>query len=111
MSEYHSLLESLHEKYGPLVRQDIGPHTIIHVFDPDDVKAVHGVTGKTPEVPPLQQAAQLYRQKRNLTLGLGNMSVLFNLSIDQFQSIKIICNITDRFEPCPKLNNTNEDLS
>ena len=73
MSEYHIVLENLYRKYGPVVREDIGTETVIHVFDPDDVKTVHGVTGKTPEVPPLQKVAQLYRQKRNLALGLGNM--------------------------------------
>jgi len=73
MADYHNVLRELHNKYGPVVREDIGSETIIHVFDPNDVRTVHSIGGKTPEVPPLQKAAQLYRQQRGLSLGLGNM--------------------------------------
>jgi hypothetical protein len=81
MDDYHNVLRELHAKYGPVVREDIGSDTVIHVFDPDDVKVVHSVGGKTPEVPPLQEAAQLYRQQRGLSLGLGNMWVSNSIKI------------------------------
>ncbi|CAG7828568.1 unnamed protein product [Allacma fusca] len=70
--QYHKVLQTLHAKYGPVVREKIGNRTIVHVFDPDDVKTVHSIDGKMPEVPPLQETTQIYRQKRNLSLGLGN---------------------------------------
>ncbi|XP_035714356.1 probable cytochrome P450 CYP44 isoform X2 [Folsomia candida] len=72
MSRYHIALRDMHAKYGPLVREQRGDHALIHVFDPDDVKAVFSVEGKSPTIPPLQEATQFYRTKRELSLGLGN---------------------------------------
>lgn len=54
MSRYHIALRDMHAKYGPLVREQRGDHALIHVFDPDDVKAVFSVEGKSPTIPPLQ---------------------------------------------------------
>ncbi|ODN05629.1 putative cytochrome P450 CYP44, partial [Orchesella cincta] len=72
ISEYHNVLRNLYDKYGPVVRQDIGNRTVIHAFDPDDVKNVLNSDGKTPIVPPLQETTKLYREKRELSPGLGN---------------------------------------
>ncbi|XP_069693134.1 probable cytochrome P450 CYP44 isoform X4 [Periplaneta americana] len=41
VEKYHMVLEDLYKQYGPLVRQDLGTNTIIHVFDPDDIKTVY----------------------------------------------------------------------
>jgi len=62
----------MYTKYGPLVREDIGTHSIVHVFDPDDVQTVYSAEGKNPFVPPLQETTQIYRRTKNMSLGLGN---------------------------------------
>lgn len=72
ISEYDKVLRKLHARYGPVVRQDIGTRTVIHAFDPDDVQTVLSCDGKTPTVPPLQETTKLYREKRQLSPGLGN---------------------------------------
>ena len=41
-------------RHGPLVRENIGGKTVVHVFDPEDIKNVYSVEGKRPVVPPLQ---------------------------------------------------------
>ena len=41
-------------QHGPLVRENIGGKTVVHVFDPEDIKNVYSVEGKRPVVPPLQ---------------------------------------------------------
>eukprot|EP00095_Tigriopus_kingsejongensis_P008076 maker-scaffold1264_size52097-snap-gene-0.11 protein:Tk08076 transcript:maker-scaffold1264_size52097-snap-gene-0.11-mRNA-1 annotation:"cytochrome p450 cyp44" len=71
-TKYHEALGRLHEMYGPLVKQSIGGRTIVHVFDPDDIKTVYAHEGKWPQVPPLQETTQMYRQQRQMSLGLGN---------------------------------------
>lgn len=73
--EYHETLRKLHKNYGPVVRQDIGRRTVIHAFDPDHVRSVLNADGKTPTVPPLQETTQIYREKRQLSPGLGNTYV------------------------------------
>lgn len=73
IERYHKVLEDLYEKYGPLVRQDLGNGTIIHIFDPEDIRTVYINEGTMPYVVPLQETAQLYRQTRNMSLGLGNV--------------------------------------
>jgi len=73
MNKYHKVLEQLRLKYGPIVQQKLGSETLVHVFDPDDVKKVYQTEGKWPHVAPLQETVQLYRKKRDLSLGLGNL--------------------------------------
>ena len=41
--KYHEALKSLHQQYGPVVRQKIGGKFVVHVFDPEDIKTVIGV--------------------------------------------------------------------
>lgn len=78
--EYHETLRKLHKNYGPVVRQDIGRRTVIHAFDPDHVRSVLNADGKTPTVPPLQETTQIYREKRQLSPGLGNTYVYHFIS-------------------------------
>lgn len=73
MNQYHKVLQQLNNQYGPLVKQQLGSETVVHVFDPDDVKTVYQAEGKWPQVAPLQETVQLYRKKRGLSLGLGNL--------------------------------------
>jgi hypothetical protein len=73
IERYHKVLEDLYKHYGPLVRQDFGTDTVIHVFDPEDIRTVYMNEGTMPHVVPLQETAQLYRQTRDLSLGLGNV--------------------------------------
>jgi len=56
-----------------LVRQKFGTSTVIHVFDPDDIRTVYVHEGTMPHVVPLQETVQLYRQTRDMSLGLGNV--------------------------------------
>ncbi|XP_049783973.1 probable cytochrome P450 CYP44 isoform X1 [Schistocerca cancellata] len=72
--KYHEVLERLHEQYGPIVRETIGSRTVVHVFDPDDIKEVYANEGHTPFVAPLMETAQLYRKQKNISLGLGNVN-------------------------------------
>lgn len=73
MDRYHKVLQQLNNQYGPLVKQQLGSETLVHVFDPDDAKTVYQAEGKWPQVSPLQETVQLYRKKRGLSLGLGNL--------------------------------------
>ena len=38
--KYHHALTSLHNEYGPIVKEDLGGREIIHLFDPEDIKTV-----------------------------------------------------------------------
>ncbi|XP_026274722.2 probable cytochrome P450 CYP44 [Frankliniella occidentalis] len=72
-NQYHKVLHKLNEKYGPIVREDLGPYyTVIHVFDPDDARTVYAAEGRSPVIRPLQETVKLYRQKKNKSPGLGN---------------------------------------
>ena len=44
----------------------------MHVFDPEDIKTVYSVEGKWPVIPPLQEITAMYRQQKEMSLGLGN---------------------------------------
>lgn len=55
------------------MRQDLGTSTVIHIFDPEDIRTVYTNEGTMPHVVPLQETAQLYRQARDMSLGLGNV--------------------------------------
>ena len=37
-TEYHLALLDMYRRYGPIVRENIGGTTIVHVFDPEDIK-------------------------------------------------------------------------
>jgi len=58
--------------YGPLVREQIGGKAVVHVFSPDDIKTVYSVEGKWPVIPPLQETTAMYREQKDMSLGLGN---------------------------------------
>ena len=38
-TKYHEVLHHFYQKYGPLVKEKLGNETIVHVFDPDDIKS------------------------------------------------------------------------
>jgi len=71
-NQYHLALKDMYETYGPIAKEKIGNKTIVHVFDPEDIKTVYSVEGKYPVIPPLQETVQMYRKKNDLSLGLGN---------------------------------------
>lgn len=73
VDKYHEALLEIYKKYGPLVRQRFGGRQMIHVFDPDDARIIFANEGKMPNIVPLQETAQMYREMRDLSLGLGNM--------------------------------------
>lgn len=71
--QYHKVLCQFHEKYGPVVREDLGPYyTVIHLFNPDDARTVYAAESRTPIIRPLQETVMLYRKRYNKSPGLGN---------------------------------------
>ncbi|KAG7165131.1 cytochrome P450 CYP44-like 1, partial [Homarus americanus] len=71
---YHEEVCKLYHKYGPLVRENFGSRTVIHVFDPADIRAIYESDGRTPYVTPLQDTTLSYRQHKNMSLGLGYLN-------------------------------------
>ena len=65
-----------YRKYGKIVKETTVGTTIVHLFDPDYIRIVFQSEGKLPHVAPLMETTRLYRQQRDLALGLGNMLVL-----------------------------------
>ena len=41
---YQKVLFSLFQEYGPIVKENFGDRTIVHVFDPEDIKNVRKYT-------------------------------------------------------------------
>lgn len=72
--EYHNVLPLLYKKYGPIVKEKYGKETIIHVFEPEDARTVYRNEGESPRTVPLQETIQLYRERKGMSLGLGNMN-------------------------------------
>ncbi len=69
---YHHALLQKHLRYGDIFKETICGHTIVHLFDPEYIKVMYSVEGKTPHIPPLLETTQLYRKTREMSLGLGN---------------------------------------
>ncbi|XP_076039670.1 putative cytochrome P450 CYP44 [Oratosquilla oratoria] len=73
-TDYHKDVEKLRKKYGPIVKEVLGPQTIIHLFDPDDIKAVYNQDGKMPYIHFLQDTTEMYRKNNEMSPGLGNVN-------------------------------------
>lgn len=56
-----------------MVREVLGTQTVVHIFDPADIRTVYESDGKMPHIPPLQETTQFYRQEKDMSLGLGNL--------------------------------------
>merc|ERR1712013_383249 len=69
---YHLGLLDMFEQYGPIVQEHIGGKAVVHVFCPEDIKTVYSVEGKWPVIPPLQETTAMYREQKEMSLGLGN---------------------------------------
>lgn len=69
--KYHRVLNSLYQEYGPVVRENIADKTLVHVFEPEDIKTVYSYEGKYPVTPPLMETVGIYRAKKEMSLGLG----------------------------------------
>ncbi|KAK7070241.1 hypothetical protein SK128_013938 [Halocaridina rubra] len=74
LKTYHNDVCELFFKYGPVVREVFGSQTIIHVYDPADIRQIYESDGKMPQIPPLQETTQFYRKKKDMSLGLGNLN-------------------------------------
>ena len=37
---YNKVLNLLYKEYGPVVKENFGDRTIVHVFEPEDIKTV-----------------------------------------------------------------------
>jgi len=70
--QYHLALGDLYRQYGPLVKEVMGTKAVVHVFHPDDIRTVYKVEGKWPVIPPLQETTAMYREQKDMSLGLGN---------------------------------------
>ncbi len=73
-STYHHALLQNHQRYGDIFKETICGHTVVHLFDPEFVKAVYGADGKMPHIAPLLETTQRYRKLRDLSPGLGNIN-------------------------------------
>ena len=60
-TEYHLALLDMYRQFGPIVRENIGGTTIVHVFHLEDIKSVYNIEGKWPIIPPLQVLILDYR--------------------------------------------------
>ncbi|KHN83337.1 putative cytochrome P450 CYP44 [Toxocara canis] len=76
VENYAKILLHLHNKYGPIIKENIGLGRgyLVHVFDPEDARKIFNAEGKEPIITPLQEATQIYRQMRNMNPGLGNLN-------------------------------------
>lgn len=61
-----------HKEYGKIMKETIAGSTVVHLFDPDYIRAVFQAEGKFPHVAPLMETTQLFRQQRGIAPGLGN---------------------------------------
>lgn len=71
-SKYHDVLLERYRQYGKIFKETIGGRTVVHLLDPEFIREVYAQEGKIPHIPPLLETTQLYRQYRNMSLGLGN---------------------------------------
>lgn len=70
--KFHLALMDKYKKYGKIMKETIAGSTVVHLFDPDYIKAVFQAEGKFPHVAPLMQTTHMYRYQKGLALGLGN---------------------------------------
>lgn len=73
---YHEYLRDMYEKYGPIVREDFGSTTLIHIFDPADIAKVYWGL-RVPHIAPLLETAQEYKEEKGSSQGIGNTYVEF----------------------------------
>uniref|UniRef100_A0A1I7TSQ4 Cytochrome P450 n=1 Tax=Caenorhabditis tropicalis TaxID=1561998 RepID=A0A1I7TSQ4_9PELO len=73
---YNIHLENLYEKYGKIVKENLGfgRKYVVHIFDPADAQTVLAADGKTPFIVPLQETTQKYREMKGMNPGLGNLN-------------------------------------
>ena len=72
VEKYHDALLSRYRQYGPIFKETIAGHTIVHLMDPEYIKVMYQTEGKIPYIKPLLETTQMYRKIRNLSPGLGN---------------------------------------
>ena len=72
VEKYHDALLSRYRQYGPIFKETIAGHTIVHLMDPEYIKVMYQTEGKIPYITPLLKTTQMYRKIRNLSPGLGN---------------------------------------
>ncbi|KAF2359025.1 Cytochrome P450 [Trinorchestia longiramus] len=68
---YHEYLQQLYENYGPVVREDLGPLTVIHIFDPKDINDFYK-TNLVPYILPLLETAKEFKVKKGAGQGIGD---------------------------------------
>ena len=66
------ILTQRYRQFGGLVREKVAGRTRVHVFDPEHVQSVYKQEGKWPQIEPLVETTQLYRQQAQHSPGLGN---------------------------------------
>ncbi|CAH1791274.1 unnamed protein product [Owenia fusiformis] len=71
---YPDALIDRYKEYGPIFKETIAGNTIVHIFDPEEIKKLYAIEGKTPHVPPLLETMQMYRKYRDMSPGLGNVN-------------------------------------
>ncbi|OWF53030.1 cytochrome P450 CYP44 [Mizuhopecten yessoensis] len=71
---YQAVLESRWKQYGPIVKETIGNHTAVRLFDPDFVQTIYKHEGVWPSIVPILECSRKYRESRNMSPGLGNVN-------------------------------------
>ncbi|CAB3386455.1 Hypothetical predicted protein [Cloeon dipterum] len=77
ISKYLDALKDMHQKLGPIFRQQLqggAQGEVVHLSHPEDIKKVLAAGGMTPLVPPIQEGSRLYRLMKGYAVGLGNMN-------------------------------------
>lgn len=73
---YNLNLAEMYQKYGKIVKENLGfgRKYVVHLFDPVDAQTVFAADGKTPFIVPLQETTQKYREMKGMNPGLGNLN-------------------------------------
>ncbi|CAI5440930.1 unnamed protein product [Caenorhabditis angaria] len=76
IENYTGYLQSLYQKYGPIVKENLGfgRKYVVHIYDPKDAQTIFGADGKMPFIVPLQETTQKYREMKGMNPGLGNLN-------------------------------------
>ena len=61
-----------YREFGPIFKETIAGVPIVHLMEPDYIKAMYKAEGKIPHAPPLLDTQMRFRKVKNLSPGLGN---------------------------------------
>ena len=71
--QYHLAKLDRYKTYGKIWKETICGKTIVHLVDPEYIKEMYSKDGRFPHAPVFREASHHYREKREMSLGLGNL--------------------------------------